>query len=138
MSQDEIVKEVLRRFARAYERKDLPAMRELFAQDGGLVFYGTQANLHFVGWDAVEGSLRRQFAVLEAISLRYRDMHVRLLAGGGAACVATLLDYDATLSGAPLLAAGIRVTCSLDRAGDRFQIVHMHWSLARPEVLVQH
>jgi uncharacterized protein (TIGR02246 family) len=131
------VEDVLRDFASAYEHRDLAAMGELFAHDGDVVFYGTQANLHWFGWDALEGSLKKQFAVVERASLRYHDLRVRLL-GSDAACVAMLLDYDATISGAPVVARGIRVTGSLDRVAGRWRIVHMHWSIARPEVIVEH
>lgn len=138
MSQEAAIKAVLRDFACAYERRNLAAMRELFVHDDACIFYGTQANLHFVGWPAVEGSLVKQFAVLERVSLTYRETHIRIFAGESAACVATFVDYDATISGAPVIASGIRVTCSLDRGAAGWRIAQMHWSIARGEVIVDH
>lgn len=138
MSPEAEIEHLLRAFAAAYAGRDLAAISALFAHDDAVVMYGTQANLHFVGWAALEGSLQKQFAVVEQVSLAHRDTHVRVLAGERAASVATLIDYRAVISGAPVEAAGIRATYALEQRGEGWRIVHMHWSIARGEVLVKH
>lgn len=138
MSAEAEIEGVLRAFAAAYASRDLAALSALFAQDSGLVMYGTQANLHLVGWPAMEDSLRRQLAAIEDAIVTHRDMRVRVLAGGHAAAVASLVDYRARIGGAPFDIRGVRATYALERLDGLFRIVHMHWSIARGEVLVEH
>lgn len=138
MSPEAEIEGFLRAFAAAYASRDLAGISALFAQDSGLVVYGTQANLHFVGWPAMEDSLRRQFAAIEEAVVTHRDTRVRVLAGGDAASVAALIDYRARIGGAPIDIRGARATYALERLDGLFRIVHMHWSLAHGAVLVEH
>lgn len=138
MSPEVEIEHLLGAFAAAYAGRDLAAISALFAHDDAVVMYGTQKNLHLVGWAALRDSLQKQFAAVEQASLAHRDTHVRVLAGKRAASVATLLDYRAVISGASVEALGARATYALEQRGGRWRIVHMHWSYDRGEVLVRH
>lgn len=135
------VRRVVDRFLRVFEERDLAALGELFARDEALVFYGTQVNLHFVGWDAFQDSFRRQFTTLTDIRIELDPgaLEVRMLAGGRAACAATAaLHWKGVRGDRALDIPNIRATWTLERTDERWVIVQMHWSLADGEVLVQH
>jgi uncharacterized protein (TIGR02246 family) len=134
------IREMVTRFLRAFERRDLAAASELFARDDAFLFYGTQVNLHFTGWPGFEASLRRQFETLEDVRLDLDPgtLVIRVLAGGSAACVgAQSLGFKATIGGRVIDTLNIRITCTLERRDDRWVFVQMHWSLPDGEILVK-
>lgn len=135
------VRERVARFLQAYEQRDLATMSQLFARDNAFLFYGTQSNLHFVGWPALEASFRRQFEVLSSIriGLDPATLFVRILAQGGAACIATeSMHYEAMIGERVLKFPRLRVTGTLERHKDCWLFVQMHWSLSDREILIQH
>jgi ketosteroid isomerase-like protein len=128
-------------FVKAYEDRDLAALQDLFWHDDELVFVGTQANLHFIGWPLIERSFRRQFEALRDLRLTVRSP----LHWHGAAPASTLacltvpaLDLALTAGARSTLHRGIRLTCVFERRGTQWRIVQMHWSTANPEVVVDH
>ena len=135
------VRGLVARFFLAYEQRDLATVSEFFAHDDNILFHGTQVNLHFVGWPALEDSLRRQFEVLEDIRISVDDhtLFVRILAGGSAACIGTKsLGYKATRAKRLFAVQNIRMTATLERLEDRWVFVQMHWSLPDREIVVEH
>ena len=128
-------------FFRAFEARDLPALACLFAQDDALVLHGTQANLHFTGWAAVEASFRRQFEALDAIriDLDPETLQVRLMAGGAAACVAARpLRFSAIAGDDVVHVRDIRFMCAMERRDDGWRFVLMCMSLPQENVIVEH
>ena len=138
MSDEAAILDVMRAFAETYANHDLEGISALFARDDELVFYGTQENLHFVGWPALRRSIERQFGAVHEAKITYRETKVRVFGGGNAAVVATLLDMRSMIQGAPADFLGIRTTAALEQREGGWRIVHMHWSIPRAEVLVDH
>lgn len=138
MSTEAEVEEVLRTFASRFESRDLPGISALFAQDDRFAMFGTQANLYIVGWPGMEASLKRQFEVLEDISLVHREARVRVLAGGEAASATALVSFRSRIGDERRDSDDVRATYTLERIDGRFRIVHIHWSVPRVEVLVRY
>src|SRR5690349_1069742 len=110
MKAEDSVRDTIRAFTRALERRDMDTISRIFANDGVLVYYGTHNKLHVTTWPEVEASFQQQFSVLEDLSCTVADdIHVRLLSGGTAACAATAgFSLSGRLGGYPFDTSGSR------------------------------
>lgn len=130
VSPEDSVRQTLLEFTRAFERGDVDALGGMFVHDDALIFYGTHDRLHFTRWTEVERSFRQQREFLKELSCRITgDIHVRLLAGGAAACAGTAgFAVHAMMGGAPFDLPALRLTCTLERHGARWRFVQIHLS----------
>ncbi|WP_437669402.1 nuclear transport factor 2 family protein [Sorangium sp. So ce131] len=119
-------------FARAFAQGDLDALGGMFVHDDALIFYGTHDKLHFTRWADVERSFRRQSEVLKALECRITgDIHVRLLAGGAAACAGTAgFGIHTEMAGVRFDLPALRLTCTVERHESRWRFVQIHLSVS--------
>ncbi|WP_159397450.1 nuclear transport factor 2 family protein [Sorangium cellulosum] len=129
---EDSVRQMLVEFARAFERGDVGALGGMFFHDDALIFYGTHDKLHFTRWTDVERSFQRQSEFLKDLQCRITgDIHVRLLAGGAAACAGTAgFGIHATMGGVRFDLPALRMTCTVERHGAEWRFVQMHLSVS--------
>jgi ketosteroid isomerase-like protein len=141
VSAESSVRQTLTDFVRAFEQGDIDALSDTFVHDDALLFFGTHDKLHFTRWSDVEGSFRKQFTVLKDIECRItEDVHVRLLAGGAAACAGTAgFAVRAVMGDVRFDMPALRLTCTLERQPerheDRWRIVQLHLSASDTQFL---
>ncbi len=129
-SAEDSARQMLVNFARAFERGDLDALRRMFANDDALLFYGTHDKLHFTRWPALESSLRLQVGVMRDMECKITgDIHVRLLAGGAAACAGTAgFAMRGAMGDVRFDLPALRLTVTMERHEAGWRFVQMHLS----------
>jgi ketosteroid isomerase-like protein len=140
MSREEEVKELVRAFLEAFCRNDLAGLEETFLHDDTVLFYGTQSNLHFLGWPAVRESFRKQVETLSGIrtSIDPATLVIRISPEGDAACIASpSMAFFAKVGGVEIGTKEMRITAVAERRDGRFRFVQLHLSMFLPEVYVK-
>lgn len=120
------VKSVLDKFAEAYAKRDSDSLLALFAPDPDVVVYGTGADEKCVGLAKIKTHVERDWSQTEAVSLTYGWTSVS--AAGSVAWVATDETFKVKAGGQETTLAA-RMTCVLEKRGDRWLIVQAHASL---------
>lgn len=130
----EAVKSILREYAKACEGKDLGAVSSLFSHDPDIVVINAGSPRRVVGWQRVAGMYKALFSASGEAKMRHENITIKMLASGKAACLVCDQDVSGTYQGRGFAIKGVRVTWVLEKQGDRWRIVHAHWSSpSRPE-----
>ncbi|EYF02734.1 YybH family protein [Chondromyces apiculatus] len=133
------IRELVARFTGAFGAGDMETLRAVFSRDETLLFYGTQVNLHIVGWPGLERAFAHQFAAMQdlRVSVDPDSLVITVLAEGRAACVGTpRLRFQARMGERPFDLPRIRMTAVAERRGEGWVFVQMHWSLTDQEVVI--
>lgn len=118
---------VLDRLGQAYASRDIERVMELFAPDSDLVMYGTGADEKRVGLAEVKAQIERDWAQSEASTLTYDWTSIS--AADTVAWVAADARFRFRVDGRED-SLPARVTFVLERRGDKWLIVHGHFSFA--------
>ena len=121
------VKAVLDQLAEVYVTRDVGLLRAVFAPDPDLVMYSPGASERFVGISEIQAKAERDWSRSEAASLAYRRTSVS--AAGSVAWAATDADFTVRAGGQETTLP-VHITFVLEKRGDRWLIVHAHYSFA--------
>jgi uncharacterized protein (TIGR02246 family) len=122
---EKAVKDVLDKFAESYARRDLNSAMSLIAPDADVVIYGTGADEKRIGQKEIKAQFERDWAQIEEPALEYK--WVSISASGNVAWAAIDSVFKGKMDGQNLKLQS-RVTEVLEKRGDRWLIVHGHFS----------
>ncbi|MEE9379230.1 MAG: nuclear transport factor 2 family protein [Candidatus Lokiarchaeia archaeon] len=130
---EEEITEVIKKFAEAYEKKDLDTALSFFAPDPNVVVYGSGVDEKRIGLDEIRAQFERDFAQTEAASLEY---DWKSISGSEPfAWLAADVTFKATTQGQEMTFKG-RYTSLFEKREDKWLILQMHFSMpssAQPE-----
>lgn len=122
---DAEVKAVLARLAEVYVTRDVAVMRDIVAPDPDVVMYSPGAE-RVIGLPAIAAKAQSDWMKSDAGRLEYRWMSVS--AAGPVAWAATEADFTVRAGGQEKTLP-VRITFVLEQRGERWLIVHAHYSL---------
>ena len=117
---------VMNQFIESFQKQDLDGNLPLYAPDDDVVAIGTGADEKCVGLAEIKTASERTFTQSETQSIQLSWHSVS--AAGAVAWVASDGIMQAKVSGQEM-SFPIRLTFVLERRGERWLIVHLHWSL---------
>ena len=123
------VKSVVDQFAQVWETEDMNLFSRIIAHDAGLVFYGTDAAEHFVGWAALQGAAEEMFPAFENVKITISDQVINIHPSGTVAWFSQEWDWDLTAGGQPVSVPGCRFTGVLEKQDGRWVFVQFHNSV---------
>ena len=123
------VKAVVDQFAQVWETEDMALFSKIIAHDAGLVFYGTDAAEHFVGWPALQEASEEMFTAFENTKITVRDQVIDVHPSGTVAWFSQEWDWDLVAEGQPVSAPGGRFTGVLEKRNGDWMFVQFHNSV---------
>lgn len=122
---EKAIKAVLEKFAESYAKQDLKTVLSLIAPDDDVVIYGTSADEKRIGLKEIKAQFERDWSQIENPALEYKWTSIS--GAGNAAWVAIDTVFKAKANGQNLSFPS-RVTKVLEKRGDKWLIVHAHFS----------
>ncbi len=129
------VRDMLNRYAQAYADKNLDAMMDLFSNDPDIVAIGTGTDEWIHGCDELKEGFRRDFTQADNIQVKFERITIQ--ATDNASWLSALMTMYATVSGKEVLLSG-RLSMVLEKIGDRWLFVHLHFSLPADKQEIGH
>ena len=123
------VTEVVDRFGRMWEDEDMSTFDRIVANDSDLLVIGTDAAERIVGFEAYRDSRHRQFESFENVEFEVLNRNVKISESGTAAWFAEEFNLLLLAQGQPISLEGLRVTGGLEKRGNDWVIVQLHYSV---------
>lgn len=117
---------VLNGFSDAYVRRDLNELMSLFAPDADVVLFGTGPDERRVGLSEIQGQAERDWAQSDSSSFHWKWHAVS--AAGSVAWLAAEGSIEVKAGGHDVNLP-IRLTCVVEKRGDRWLLVQSHASV---------
>ncbi|MEV6332914.1 nuclear transport factor 2 family protein [Streptomyces sp. NPDC051909] len=131
----QVIRETIERYLQSYQRADTQQMYGRLSRRDGVVSFGAHADLQTTDWEAFAAPVACQAAAGREPEIRILDFWSQVLANGGAACAAALVDFRGTVSCRQLSGPGLRVTFALEQEEKGWRIVQVHWSTHQEDTL---
>lgn len=120
------IMDMLNKYAKAYEDKDIDAMMELFIDDPDLVAIGTGKDEWVKGYQELENGFKRDFSQADNIDVGFEK--ITISNAGKASWVSSLMTMNAEVLGEEVLLCG-RLTLILEKIENNWMFTHLHFSL---------
>jgi ketosteroid isomerase-like protein len=120
------IMDMLNRYAKAYEDKDIEAMLGLFINDPDLVAIGTGKDEWVRGYQELENGFKRDFSQADNIDVGFEK--ITISNAGKVSWVSSLMTMNAEVSGEEVLLCG-RLTLILEKIENNWLFTHLHFSL---------
>lgn len=120
------IMDMLNRYAKAYEDKDIEAMLGLFINDPDLVAIGTGKDEWVRGYQELENGFKRDFSQADNIDVGFEK--ITISNAGKVSWVSSLMTMNAEVSGEEVLLCG-RLTLILEKIENSWLFTHLHFSL---------
>lgn len=120
------IMDMLNKYAKAYEDKDIEAMMELFIDDPDLVAIGTGKDEWVQGYQELENGFKRDFSQANNIDVGFEK--ITISNAGKVSWLSSLMTMNAEVSGEEVLLCG-RLTLILEKIGNNWFFTHLHFSL---------
>jgi ketosteroid isomerase-like protein len=120
-----VKRSVLEEFAESYAKQDLKTILSLIAPDDDVIMYGTSTDEKRIGFKEIKAQFERDWSQIENPALVYKWTSIS--AAGNVAWVAIDAVFKARVDGKNLSVPS-RVTKVLEKRGDKWLIVHAHFS----------
>jgi len=122
------VTQLLDDFWKAFEAKDLNRLSEIIAQDPDMVFFGTDENERWAGWEVVKEALTKQFQAFSNIRIQTHNTVVHVARDGKTAWFSlqrfiTVIEKDSVESGMKTRVSGV-----FEKREDGWRMVQYHSS----------
>jgi ketosteroid isomerase-like protein len=115
-------------FWKAFENKDLQKLSEMIGHDPDLVFFGTDENERWAGWEVVREALTRQFGAFIRIQVKTHNNVVQVSPTGNTAWFSLQRYISIVTSKGSEEGMKTRVTGVLEKRDGRWQLVQYHSS----------
>lgn len=122
---EKAIQAVLEEFAESYAKQDLKTILSLIVTDEDVVMYGTSADEKRIGFKEIKAQFERDWSQIENPALEYNWTSIS--ASGNVAWVAIDAVFKARANGKNLSFPS-RITKVLEKRGDKWLIVHAHFS----------
>lgn len=123
------VKLVVDEFYKIFETKDMNLLSSIVAHDSDMVNYGINANLIFVGWNALRDSLTKMLSVMDKTKMNIKNQVINVDPTGNVAWFSEMCDMDLEYAGHPMQINGQRYTGVLAKRNGNWVIVQFHHSV---------
>lgn len=123
------VKSVVDQFEQVWETKDMELLSKIMAHDADMVNFGTDAAEHFIGWEALKGSVEKMFPSIDNIKITVKDQAIKVHPSGQVAWFSEVWDWDLVVEGQPVHSEGQRFTGVLEKRNGNWIIVQFHNSV---------
>lgn len=124
------VMDMLDKYVKAYENKDIEAFMSLFIDDPNLVAIGTGKDEWVKGYKELKTGLKRDFSQAENIDIGLEK--ITISNSGIVAWVSSLMTMNAELSGGEVLLCG-RLSLILEKKENKWLFTHLHFSVPATE-----
>jgi uncharacterized protein (TIGR02246 family) len=106
------VTQLLEDFWRAFESKDLDRLSEIIAHDTDMVFFGTDENERWAGWEVVKEALVKQFQAFSIIRVQTHNTVIHVAQDGQSAWFSlqryiSVIEKDSVESGMKTRVSGV-------------------------------
>ena len=124
------VRAVVDDLERAFETNDPELLAQLFSHSPDNIFFGTDADERFVGYDSFIKAQKQFFVSVEKGSeITFHDVVLDINKSGDAAWTSCLMDWKGTSQEESFAIDGLRMTIVLENQNGKWVIVHMHGSI---------
>ncbi len=124
------VKSALDHFMKAYEKKDVNGIINLFSNKPGVVFIGTGSDEKCLGLDKLKNQFERDFIQSEKVHVSQKWETVSVL--GQVAWLAAEVDFKTKIKGKAKEFL-TRLSAVLENQDEQWRFIHMHISLPPSE-----
>ena len=119
---------VMREVNTAWETEDLTAFSRVVAHDEDMVSFGADVGERWVGWDAIEKGLQRQFEAFDDTEVTPQHIDIRVAESGRLAWIAQTMEINTKFLGSPI-ALEARITAVFAKRDARWLLVQFHYSV---------
>ena len=123
------VQSVLDQWIQVVETENLELFSRIMAHDPDMVTFGTDAAERWVGWEALNESLQKQFESFETKGISIRDQVIKISELGNVAWFSEIGDWDLLAQGEPVSLKGMRFSGVLEKREGSWVIVQFHTSI---------
>ena len=116
-------------FVTSWQTEDLDLFSKIIAHDDDMIMFGTDAAEHFVGWEPVIESMRKQFDASENVHISTKELSIKVHKSGEVAWLSFLMDLKVESMGEPFSIEGMRFTGVLEKRNGNWLFVQGHASL---------
>jgi ketosteroid isomerase-like protein len=120
---------VLDQWIQIMDTENLDLFSKLMAHDPDMVNLGTDAAERWVGYEALENSMKKQFESLEESNATSRERVITVNKSGEVAWWSEFWDWKGKAQGQPFAIEGMRLTGVLEKRNGNWVIVHVHASV---------
>ncbi|MBI5680778.1 MAG: nuclear transport factor 2 family protein [Methanobacterium sp.] len=120
------VMNMLDKYVKAYENKDIEALMNLFVDDPNLVAIGTGKDEWVEGHKKLKTGFKRDFSQAENIDMGFEK--ITISNSGNVAWVSSLMTMNAEVSGGEVLLCG-RLSLILEKKDNKWLFTHLHFSV---------
>jgi ketosteroid isomerase-like protein len=120
------VMDVLSKFADCYSKRDIEGLMSLIASDPDIVLFSLDTEGNHIGLDEIKTQFEREWSQFEAASIEFNWTSIS--AAGAVAWVSANFLYKVTIKG-HIVIFTCSVTIILEKRGDRWIMVHGHYSV---------
>lgn len=121
---------VMNQLAEKFAKRDIKGVLSLIAPDSDVIFYAPEVDGRFVGLEGIRLMLERDWSQTKALSFEYQLTSIS--AAGVVAWVVSDTIFNAIIDG-HRLSLPCRVTVILEKRGNKWLIVHGHFSYPNEE-----
>jgi len=124
------VEAVLKKWIEGIENFDSAALSELFALDSQFVNWGVLVDEDYIGWDSYGKHVEETGKIISEQTVTMKEMQIMISKSGDVAWFNHIRDYLGIFTnGEEAKFDGVRVTGVLEKADNKWLIVHFHHSL---------
>ena len=123
------VQSVLDQWYQMVETGNLELFSRIMAHDPDMVTFGTDAAERWVGWEALNESVQKQFESFETKGISVRDQVIKISELGNVAWFSEVVDWDLLAQGEPVSLKGMRISGVLEKREGSWVIVQFHTSI---------
>jgi uncharacterized protein (TIGR02246 family) len=123
------VQSVLDQWYQMVETENLELFSRIMAHDPDMVTFGTDAAERWVGWEALNESVQKQFESFENVKISVTKQVIKISESGTVAWVSWVMDCDLLAQGEPVSMKGARITGVLEKRQGSWVIVQCHTSI---------
>jgi ketosteroid isomerase-like protein len=122
---------VLNKFAEFYSKKDIEGLMSLFSPNTDNVLFGIEPDEKRIGLDKIKLHFELDWTEFEAASVDFNWIHIS--SAGTVAWIAADLHFKIIVAGLNLIFPCF-LTMVLEKNGDKWFIVHTHYSIPVAEL----
>ena len=123
------VNSVINQMIESMETENMDLLSKLFAHDPDIIMFGSDAAEKFVGYEAIEESMKKQFESFEETKLTSHECLIKVHQSGEVAWWSGIWDMQGKAQGQPYAVQGFRVTGVFEKRNGNWVIVQWHASV---------
>ena len=127
MSEDQSIKEVLKKMAESFAEKDIDKYLKLYAEESNIVIYGSQEGEKWTDVNEYKKSVLKDWKLTEKMNVHYNWLNLECL--DNVAWVASDISFEVFAGNQSMNIPG-RFTAVLIKERNQWKFVQTHFSMA--------